>query len=313
MPISHAEAIKSTPGVQDVTWANWFGGIYKDPQNFFAQFAIEPESYLRMYPEILLSPRRSARSSTTAPAASSATAWRNYGFKVGDKITLQVGIPTYGTRDFDFTVRGIYKVGRRGRRQPVDVLPLEVRRRAIRAEGARRVVYRADLQPGSGGAGGRRHRPEVRELAVRDQDRHGEGVSDLVRVDVRQPQPAARQHRAGGRDHDAVRRRQHDGDVGARADDGDRRDADARLPVGDHLSADRRRRAADGARRRPARGAAGPAARQSEFLSEPAASFRKSPSTTPTSRSASGSAPSSASSPVSFRRRWPRGSRSSMR
>ena len=37
----------STPGVRDVTWANWFGGIYKDPQNFFAQFAVEPESYLR--------------------------------------------------------------------------------------------------------------------------------------------------------------------------------------------------------------------------------------------------------------------------
>src|SRR5436190_18246302 len=54
MPTSHGEAIRSTPGVRDITWANWFGGIYKDPRNFFAQFAIEPESYLRMYPEIQL-------------------------------------------------------------------------------------------------------------------------------------------------------------------------------------------------------------------------------------------------------------------
>src|SRR5258708_15950004 len=51
MPISHLDAIKSTPGVQDVTWANWFGGIYKDPKNFFGQIAIEPERYLRLYPE----------------------------------------------------------------------------------------------------------------------------------------------------------------------------------------------------------------------------------------------------------------------
>src|SRR6185503_14926840 len=36
MPTSHAETIKSTAGVQDITWASWFGGIYKDPQNFFA-------------------------------------------------------------------------------------------------------------------------------------------------------------------------------------------------------------------------------------------------------------------------------------
>src|SRR5205814_8298571 len=39
MPTSHAETIRATPGVRDVTWANWFGGVYKDPQNFFAQFA----------------------------------------------------------------------------------------------------------------------------------------------------------------------------------------------------------------------------------------------------------------------------------
>src|SRR5258708_2443480 len=56
MPTSHADQIRNTAGVQDLTWANWFGGIYKDPQNFFAQFAIEPESYLRMYPEIQLAP-----------------------------------------------------------------------------------------------------------------------------------------------------------------------------------------------------------------------------------------------------------------
>src|SRR4051794_37549524 len=54
MPTSHGDVIRSTPGVQDVTYANWFGGIYKDPKNFFGQFAIDAESYLRMYPEVLL-------------------------------------------------------------------------------------------------------------------------------------------------------------------------------------------------------------------------------------------------------------------
>ena len=52
MPTSHAGTIAATPGVRDVTWASWFGGIYKDPKNFFGQIAIDPESYLRMYPEI---------------------------------------------------------------------------------------------------------------------------------------------------------------------------------------------------------------------------------------------------------------------
>src|SRR2546427_691724 len=76
MPTSHGEAIKSTPGVRDVTWANWFGGVYKDPRNFFAQFAIEPESYLRMYPEIVLTPEEKRAFLEDRTAASSATAWR---------------------------------------------------------------------------------------------------------------------------------------------------------------------------------------------------------------------------------------------
>jgi putative ABC transport system permease protein len=112
MPISHADAIRSTPGVQDVTWANWFGGVYKDPKNFFAQYAIEPVSYLRMYPEILLRPeeKQAFLDDRTGCIVGDGLA-RNYGFKIGDRITLQVGIPTYGTMDFDFTVRGIYRSG----------------------------------------------------------------------------------------------------------------------------------------------------------------------------------------------------------
>jgi putative ABC transport system permease protein len=110
MPTSHTEAIKATPGVRDVAWASWFGGIYKDPQNFFAQFAVEPESYLRLYPEILLTPeeRKAFLEDRTGAIVGDGLAKR-FGFKVGDRITLQVGIPVYGIEDFDFTVRGIYR------------------------------------------------------------------------------------------------------------------------------------------------------------------------------------------------------------
>ena len=112
MPTSHAEAIRSTPGVRDITWANWFGGVYKDPRNFFAQFATDAESYLRIYPEILLSPQEKTGflEDRTGCIVGDGLAKR-FGFKVGDRITLQVGIPTYGTRDFDFTIRGIYHSG----------------------------------------------------------------------------------------------------------------------------------------------------------------------------------------------------------
>jgi putative ABC transport system permease protein len=112
MPTSHGEAIRSTSGVRDITWANWFGGIYKDPRNFFAQFAIEPESYLRLYPEIQLTPedRRAFLDDRTGCIVGDGLAKR-FGWKVGDRVVLQVGIPTYGRQDFTFTIRGVYRVG----------------------------------------------------------------------------------------------------------------------------------------------------------------------------------------------------------
>jgi putative ABC transport system permease protein len=112
MPTSHTEVIKSTPGVEDVTWASWFGGIYKDPKNFFGQFAVDPESYLRMYPEIRLTPdeRKAFLDDRTGCIVGDGIA-KKYGFKVGDRLTLGVGIPVYGSRDYDFTIRGVYRAG----------------------------------------------------------------------------------------------------------------------------------------------------------------------------------------------------------
>jgi putative ABC transport system permease protein len=112
MPTTHAEAIKSTPGVRDVTWANWFGGIYKDPKNFFGQFAIEPESYLRMYPEVIVSDeeKQAFLADRTGCLVGDGLA-KKYAWKVGDRIVLQPGIPNYGSQDYPFTIRGIYKAG----------------------------------------------------------------------------------------------------------------------------------------------------------------------------------------------------------
>src|ERR1043166_1783878 len=56
LPYAHWGQVKSLPGVANVTVANWFGGIYKDERNFFPQFAVDGETYLDIYPEIVISP-----------------------------------------------------------------------------------------------------------------------------------------------------------------------------------------------------------------------------------------------------------------
>jgi len=110
MPTSHGETIRSTPGVRDITYANWFGGIYKDPKNFFGQFAVDAESYLRVYPEVLISPeeKRAFLDDRTGCIVGEGLA-KKYGFQVGDRIVLQPGIPVYGSQDYPFTIRAIYR------------------------------------------------------------------------------------------------------------------------------------------------------------------------------------------------------------
>ena len=44
LPLSYKERIAQLPGVTKVTWSNWFGGVYKDRKNFFAQFAMDAQS-----------------------------------------------------------------------------------------------------------------------------------------------------------------------------------------------------------------------------------------------------------------------------
>src|SRR5512147_2480254 len=56
LPISYRDRIRQVPGVKLVSWGNWFGGVYIEEKNFFANFAVEPKSYLELYPEFILSP-----------------------------------------------------------------------------------------------------------------------------------------------------------------------------------------------------------------------------------------------------------------
>ena len=109
LPMSYLQKIKSVPGVADATWANWFGGVYIDQRNFFAQFAVDPESYLRVYPEIQLTPEeKQAWLADRTGCIVGPELAEKYGWKIGDQIPLQ---GTIYPGDWKFTVRGIYSAG----------------------------------------------------------------------------------------------------------------------------------------------------------------------------------------------------------
>ncbi|MCA8941837.1 MAG: ABC transporter permease, partial [Planctomycetes bacterium] len=52
MPQSYQSKIESLPEVQAISKFQWFGGYYKEQKNFFGQFAVDPEPFLELYPEV---------------------------------------------------------------------------------------------------------------------------------------------------------------------------------------------------------------------------------------------------------------------
>jgi len=112
LPYAYLARIESTPGVAAVTYASWFGGIYQDPKNFFPNFPVEPESYLDMYPELVLpEAQRQAFLKTRTGAVVGQALADLFGWSIGDKIPLRPTI--YPHRDggevWTFDLVGIFK------------------------------------------------------------------------------------------------------------------------------------------------------------------------------------------------------------
>src|ERR1043165_547863 len=52
LPLAYREKIRHVPGVTEVSAYQWVGGIYKDPANFFAQFAVDADRFFDVYSDI---------------------------------------------------------------------------------------------------------------------------------------------------------------------------------------------------------------------------------------------------------------------
>lgn len=117
LPESYEARIEQIPSVADATHATWFGGIYQEPKNFFAQMPVKPEEFLEMYPEYLLTEEEKARwlETRTGAVAGRVTADR-FGWKVGERIPIQATAWTHsgGKRTWEFDLVGIYEGAEKG-------------------------------------------------------------------------------------------------------------------------------------------------------------------------------------------------------
>jgi putative ABC transport system permease protein len=88
----------------------WFGGVYRDPKNFFANIATEPQAFLDVYPEIMLPPDQKEKwLHDRRGAIVGRKLAQRFGWKLGDTFELESTIPPYRVgHPFDFVIDGIY-------------------------------------------------------------------------------------------------------------------------------------------------------------------------------------------------------------
>jgi putative ABC transport system permease protein len=110
LPIYYRDKIRSVPGVVHVVPMTWFGGKYKDekPENFFAQFATDPDEYFDVAADKVMPPDQlAAWKRDRAGCVVDVALAKKHGWKIGDHIILQGNI--FAT-DLDLTLRGIYVI-----------------------------------------------------------------------------------------------------------------------------------------------------------------------------------------------------------
>ncbi len=112
IPLSYRSKILSLPGVEQISAAVWFGGVYKEPENFFSRIAVEVEPFLEMYPEYRLTPKEKSdflrEKGSCIVGEGTAKA---YGMALGQTVQLRGDIFPGA---WDFTIRGIYTTDQEG-------------------------------------------------------------------------------------------------------------------------------------------------------------------------------------------------------
>ena len=109
LPMANLQRIETVQGVKSAMPFTWFGGIYKDEKNFFANFACDPKKLREIYTELKMSDAEwQAFAADRQGAVVGKKLAMLHGFTNGQRITLKS--PIYN-QDVEFIIRGILTGG----------------------------------------------------------------------------------------------------------------------------------------------------------------------------------------------------------
>jgi len=106
LPVSYRDRLAAMPGVPGVTFATWFGGVYQDERNFFPQFAVDADTWFKVYPEYHLpDAEKKAFMADRQGCLVGRSLVKRFGWRIGDRIPLR---GTIWTGTWEFNLRGVY-------------------------------------------------------------------------------------------------------------------------------------------------------------------------------------------------------------
>ncbi len=109
LPVAYRDKIASVPGVKIALPYQWYGGIYKEPKNFFANFAVDPKQMREYTPEMKMSDAEwDAFIKDRQGAMVGQKLATLYGFAPGQRVTLKSEI---FQNEMEFIIRGVYVGG----------------------------------------------------------------------------------------------------------------------------------------------------------------------------------------------------------
>ncbi len=117
LPQSYEAKMERIEGVDNAVHSTWFGGIYQEPKNFFAQMPIVPEELFDMYPEFIISDEHKAAWLETRSGALVGRGLADrFGWKLGDRIPINATIwgKKDGGRTWEFDLVAIYDGAEKG-------------------------------------------------------------------------------------------------------------------------------------------------------------------------------------------------------
>ena len=107
LPLAYRDRIAQVPGVNKVTYAIWFSGVYVDKNQFFARLAVDSDTFFDVYPEFVIPPEQFEAFKRERNACIIGIDIANrYNLKIGDIMPVEGDVYP---GQWEFVVRGIYQ------------------------------------------------------------------------------------------------------------------------------------------------------------------------------------------------------------